>query len=272
MSILDQVREKYGTPKTDDDVWSFRPRHFPGCMHFGSGLLLSVDTSGIKRQNLAYSLNGNVRNVSLGCFPEISTEAALELRARVRRFVDNGADPYNLVNAWVIEASMTPKRLKELERDITSVTRKVYDSLKIEQTMTVAEIVGALKKTAGANIDPKSANHCLAALVEKGVAVEPKRGEFKRVPPNKTWADLAPAESPKQEAQMPEAPKAITPAAPEKPSDAIRRLCLEVVDKMGQIELHAIAMDEEVKKTDANAKEAKQLISLLQKFSATASA
>lgn len=81
---------------------------------------------------------------------------------------------------------MTPKRQQQLLQGQSSVARKVFDHIPIQDSWPAHRIAGEIERTTRSRLDAKVVSGCLASLVEAGLVRQTgliaKAREYQRVP------------------------------------------------------------------------------------------
>jgi hypothetical protein len=82
--------------------------------------------------------------------------------------------------------SMTPKRQQQLLQGQSSVARKVFDHIPIQDSWPAHRIAGEIERTTRSRLDAKVVAGCLASLVDAGLirqkGVSAKAREYQRLP------------------------------------------------------------------------------------------
>ena len=76
---------------------------------------------------------------------------------------------------------MTPAKKEALLQGQTSIARKIYECVPIQEAWPTHQIAQALKATAGATTDMRRVQACLSDLADAGLIREPQRRSFQRV-------------------------------------------------------------------------------------------
>lgn len=170
---------------------------------------------------------------------------------------------------------MTPTRQRILLQGQTSIARKVYEGVPIQEMFTPAQIGHALARTSGAAVDMHILRGCLRALCEAGLVREVETNFFRR-------ADVRDVpRTTKQEKPIMVMPKiaaaAPTPAPPREPPSAIDllsdistrltafadRTAREARELAGEIEATALQIEEIIQTNTRDLEKLKQLQALL---------
>jgi hypothetical protein len=79
----------------------------------------------------------------------------------------------------IIRSGMTESKFNSLFSGLTSIARKVYECVPISAPWTASQIYSEIKRQ-GSSLDIKSIAGCLCSLVNQGLVLERKKGEFIR--------------------------------------------------------------------------------------------
>lgn len=76
---------------------------------------------------------------------------------------------------------MTPAKQETLLQGQSSIARKIYECVPIQEAWPTHQIAQALKTTTGATADMRRLQACLSDLADAGLIREPQRRSFQRV-------------------------------------------------------------------------------------------
>jgi hypothetical protein len=82
-----------------------------------------------------------------------------------------------------MSTEMTPKKFKMTLDSMTTISRKVFEAVPIQESWTANQIVTALARTTSTRPDLKTATGCLDTLKQCGLVKETERGLFRQVVP-----------------------------------------------------------------------------------------
>lgn len=173
--------------------------------------------------------------------------------------------------------SMNAARASQVVQSLTGVAKKVYDVAPIAQRWSSGTIVGELFRL-GHKVDKRTVDGVLNDLVEKGLLIEPKRGEFMRAtikvptlpPPASALAPVVPTQAKPQMASI-ERPTL-------KPADLLDRMASisgklrdlgrDASNLANDIDDAAIAAQQKIEGASADASKLRQLQQLLRSINA----
>ena len=81
------------TPLTDTAIRKAKSRLKPWCLYDTGGLYIEIAVSGSKLWRLKYRLNGKVKRLALGAYPDVTLVMARERAQRARTLIADGIDP-----------------------------------------------------------------------------------------------------------------------------------------------------------------------------------
>ena len=81
------------TTLTDTAIRKAKSRSTPWCLYDTRGLYIEIAVSGSKLWRLKYRLNGKVKRLALGAYPDVTLVMARERAQRARTLIADGIDP-----------------------------------------------------------------------------------------------------------------------------------------------------------------------------------
>lgn len=164
-----------------------------------------------------------------------------------------------------IAMGLSQARARELEQGMSGIERKVYEALGFVEPMSPQAVCGAVFRATNSRPGIHIVEGCLGGLAERGLAKRTAQGLYLREPVKdrpEPKLQVVPA--------MPSSTPPITtePATAESPLDGIRRISLEIVERLDAIEKLAVQVEAEHQRDRARIERADKLASMLKEFSA----
>lgn len=164
-----------------------------------------------------------------------------------------------------IGLQMNQGRFKSVLNGLSGVARKVFDSVPISEEWSQPQISMEMQRKHGAAPERRVMTGCLNNLVEAGIVVEPRPGQFRKIAVSR---EMAPAKSLADKYEK----KGVEEMAVEKknseteglgPLDRIYKLTDQLKDLADQIQIELLNAEKEVSDAEVSAKKLKQLQELL---------
>lgn len=153
-------------PLSDIQIRNFKPREKPYRKSDGGNLCIEVKPNGTKLWKLFYRINGKMKTLSLGAYPEVSLARARERRLEAKTLLADGIDPMAKAKAEkeeqraltehtfaAIAAEMLAKGAKEgLAESTLSKKRWLIDTANVDlgskpiTTIAAADVLVPLRK------------------------------------------------------------------------------------------------------------------------------
>lgn len=163
---------------------------------------------------------------------------------------------------------MTPKQFKSRFDGQSSIAKKVYQFVPIQEPWSHSQISTEMQRTTGARTDHRIMQGCINTMIESGIVREVEKGKFQRT-------EIRDREEPQQNTEtfIDTEKAAPMPKQEEKPNSAIeilsdisRRLnevSSQVKSIASDVETAAIVIEDNVAQKEAGAAKLKQLQELL---------
>lgn len=138
-------------------IAALQPKNSPYKVWLGSGLFLEVMPNGSKLWRFKYRFAGKENRLSMGAFPSVSLEQAIQARDEARTMVKNGTDPSAVRKAERAERQTPRARAKAFRLVLT-----LDNALTIETPQQILRLTP--KQTAAVRAfllaaDPESNGH-----------------------------------------------------------------------------------------------------------------
>lgn len=170
---------------------------------------------------------------------------------------------------------MTPAKYQTALNGLTSIARKVFEAVPIQEKWTAHRIVTEMSRLS-TRIDMKTAEGCLNSLKDFGLVKEPERGLFQRVVareretislPTDTTADPAPAPRAPVEPVLSLIQPENTPATVfGEIATTLRARAAELNRMADEIDGAALAFEERIENSEKRVAKFRELSALLKEF------
>lgn len=165
--------------------------------------------------------------------------------------------------------TMNESKFEQAHRGLSTVAKKVLDATPVDEAWNAPAISAVLRRRGIGGADSRITMGCLNTLVNAGLVVEPKKGEFRRVcvrvkPKQSESLFKEPATTMEIAMQKAEQPEAATPqSAASDPIDKLSAFAARLRDLANDMERIALDLAERAEKNEAETAKMRQLQALL---------